>query len=110
MKLQGMPELVSAMTTTLQVRMTEGRKRHGGLPLVVAAVVAILGVVGMLIVDHGPWSKPRVQTAANANYSTTGEAARAAGAAVNSTEPRARIEPAPPGPRPVQPVNPDAPH
>ena len=88
--------------------MTEGRNRHGGAPLVVAVVVAILGVLGMLIVDHGPWSRSKVQTAANANYSTTGEAARAAGAAVIPTEPKTQVEPVPPGPKPAQPANPDA--
>nr|WP_244067512.1 hypothetical protein [Bradyrhizobium sp. Ce-3] len=84
----------------------EHRNRHGGTPLLVAAVVAILGVLGMLIVDHGPWSKPEVQPAASANHSTTGEAARAAGAKVMPSEPKAPIEPAPPGPKPAQPANP----
>ncbi|QOZ27341.1 hypothetical protein [Bradyrhizobium sp. CCBAU 51753] len=85
------------------------RKRHGGTPLVVAAVVAALGVLGMLIVDHGPWNKPKLQPAAHANYSTTGEAARAAGATVLPTEPKAPLEPDPPGPKPVHPANPNAP-
>ncbi|WGS18852.1 MULTISPECIES: hypothetical protein [unclassified Bradyrhizobium] len=88
------------------VRPIKERKRHGGAPLVVAVVVATLGVLGMLIVDHGPWSKPKVQPAATANHTTTGEAARSAGAKVIPTEPRAPIEPAPPGPTPVQPANP----
>lgn len=87
-------------------RPVEHRNRHGGTPLMVAAVVAILGVLGMLVVDHGPWSKPKVQPAASANYSTTGEAARAAGAKVMPTEPRAPIEPVPPGPKPAQPASP----
>ncbi|WP_347336296.1 MULTISPECIES: hypothetical protein [Bradyrhizobium] len=87
-------------------RSVKHRNRHGGAPLLVAAVVAILGVLGMLVVDHGPWSKPKVQPAASANYSTTGEAARAAGANVMPTEPKAPIEPAPPGPKPAQPANP----
>ena len=86
----------------------EERKRHGGAPLVVAAVIAALGVLGMLVVDHGPWSTPKVQPAATANHSTTGEAARAAGAKVMPTEPSAPIEPVPPGPKPVQPPNPNA--
>ncbi|MCS3585305.1 hypothetical protein AB7M49_005809 [Bradyrhizobium elkanii] len=85
------------------------RNRHGGTPLLVAAVVAILGVLGMLIVDHGPWNKPNVQPAASANYSTTGEAARAAGAKVIPTEPKAPIEPVPPGPKPAHPANPGTP-
>jgi hypothetical protein len=81
--------------------------RHGGVPLFVAAAVAVLGVVGMLIVDHGPWNKPKVQTAEVAHYSTTGEAARAVGAMVVPTEPKSQLEPDAPGPKPVHPVNPE---
>ena len=87
-------------------RSVKHRNRHGGTPPLIAALVAILGVLGMLMVDHGPWSKPKVQPAASANYSTTGEAARAAGAKVMPTEPKTPIEPDPPGPKPAQPANP----
>jgi hypothetical protein len=55
----------------------------------------------MLIVDHGPWNKPKVQPAFMA-----GEAARAAGAKVMPTEPKLQVEPEPPVPKPVHPVNP----
>jgi len=82
--------------------------RHGGMPLAVAVAVAILGVLGMLIVDHGPWSKPHVKTAVVANTTTTGDAARDAGATVTPTEPK-RLEPDAPGPKPVHPVNPATP-
>ena len=99
------------MTTahTVTAHTINERNRHGGAPLVVAAVVATLGVLGMLMVDHGPWSKPKVQPAVSANYSTTGEAARAAGATVMPTEPKAPLEPDPAGPKPVHPVNPNTP-
>jgi len=80
--------------------------RRGGAPLKVAIAVAALGVLGMLIVDHGPWSKPKVQPAFMASYSSTGEAARAAGAQVMPTEPKMQVEPEPPVPKPVHPVNP----
>lgn len=90
-------------------RSVKHRNRHGGTPLLIAALVAILGVLGMLMVDHGPWSKPKVQPAASANYSTTGEAARAAGAKVMQTEPKTLLEPDPPGPKPAQPANPSTP-
>jgi hypothetical protein len=83
--------------------------RHGSTPLVVAAVVAAFSILGMLIVDHGPWNKPKVQTAAVANYSTTGEAARAVGAKVTQTDPESPLEPAPPEPKPAQPANPTRP-
>ena len=84
-------------------------KRNGGAPLVVAIAIAVLGVFGMLIVDHGPWNKPRVQTSVVANYSTTGEAARAVGATVIATEPKPQLEPDPAGPKPLHPANPDTP-
>jgi hypothetical protein len=79
------------------------------MPLVVAAVVAALSILGMLIVDHGPWNKPKVQTAAIANYTTTGEAARAVGATVTQTDPESPLEPVPPGPKPAQPAKPTRP-
>ncbi|SDN50169.1 hypothetical protein [Afipia sp. GAS231] len=75
--------------------------RSGGKPLLVAIAIAVLGVLGMLIVDH------KVQTAAMAHYSTTGEAARAVGANVMPTEPKSQLEPDAPGPKPVHPANPE---
>ena len=84
-------------------------KRTLDRPVVVAMAVAGLGVLAMLIVDHGPWSNPKVQTAEVANYKTTGEAARAAGATVTPTAPKPVLEPIAPGPMPAQPVNPAMP-
>jgi hypothetical protein len=80
--------------------------RSGGTPLKIAIAVAIFGVLTIVIVDHGPWSKPKVQHPVVANYSTTGEAARAAGARVLPTEPRLEVEPEPPMPKPAHPINP----
>ena len=58
--------------------LTEDRlSRPGRGPLKVAIAVAVLGVLGMLIVDHGPWNKPKVQPAFVASYSSTGEGAPA---------------------------------
>ena len=74
-------------------------------PLMVAIAVAVFGVLAMLIVDHGPWSRPQVQTAEVASYKTTGEAAHAAGAMVTPTAPKAAIEPDPAGPK-AHPNNP----
>jgi hypothetical protein len=78
-------------------------------PLAVAIAVAVFGVLAILLVDHGPWSRPHVQTAEVANYRTTGEAARAVGATVTPTAPKAEIEPEAPGPKPAQPANPATP-
>jgi hypothetical protein len=83
--------------------------RRGGMPLAVAIAIAILGVLGMLIVDHGPWEKPHVKTAVVANMTTTGDAARDAGATVMPTEPKRQLEPDAPGPKPVHPANPAPP-
>jgi len=82
--------------------------RRGGAPLKAAIAVAVLGMLALLIVDHGPWSKPKVQPAFMASYSSTGEAARAVGAKVTPTEPKLQVEPEPPVPKPVHPVNPAA--
>ena len=81
-------------------------QRHGGTPLVVTSAVAAFGVLAMLIVDHGPWNKPKMKPTEIATYSNTGEAARAAGATITPTEPRLATEPLPAGPKPVNPVNP----
>jgi hypothetical protein len=81
-------------------------RRSGGTPLLVAIAVAAIGMLSILIVDYGPWNKPKVQPAVVAHYSTTGEAARAAGAKVVPTERRLQVEPDPSGPKPLHPVDP----
>jgi hypothetical protein len=68
----------------------------------------VFGVLAMVVVDHGPWSKPNVRTA-EVNYSTTDAAARAVGAKVTPTLPKPALEPIAPGPKPAQPVNPATP-
>jgi hypothetical protein len=82
-------------------------KRMGVHPVMVAFAIAIFGMLAMLVVDHGPWSRPNVQTAEVANHRTTGEAARAAGATIAPTAPKPALEPEAPGPKPAQPANPD---
>jgi hypothetical protein len=85
----------------------ERTQRHGGTPLKVAIAVSVFGALGILIVDLGlgrqsmreePTSRPR--------YTSTDEAAQAAGATITPTEPRLRVEPEPAVPKPVHPVNP----
>jgi len=66
------------------------------------------GVLAMLLVDHGPWTRPKVQTA-EVNHKTTGDAARAVGAKVTPTAPKSELEPNVPGPKPAQPANPAPP-
>lgn len=76
-------------------------------PLAAAMVIAAAGVIGILLVDHGPWNKPHLQTA-EVHYPNTKAAAAAAGATVTATDPRPAIEPEMPGPKPVAPANPVA--
>ena len=82
-------------------------KRMGVHPVMVAFAIAIFGMLAMLVVDHGSWSRPNVQTAEVANHRTTGEAARAVGATIAPTAPKPTLEPEAPGPKPAQPANPD---
>jgi hypothetical protein len=84
-------------------------KRTLGQPVIAATAVAGFGMAAMLIVDHGPWTRPQVQTAEVASYKTTGEAAHAAGATVTPSAPKASIEPNVPGLKPAQPANPVTP-
>jgi hypothetical protein len=87
----------------------EKQPKHRGVqPVTVATGVAIVGVLAMLLVDHGPWNRPQVQPAQVANYQTTGDAAHAVGAQVTPTERKADIEPVAPGPKPAQPADPVA--
>ena len=52
------------------------------------------------------WNAPEVKTAAEAQTTTTGEAARAAGARISQSEPKPPVEPDPAGPKPAQPAHP----
>jgi hypothetical protein len=70
------------------------------IPVLVTLAVVVFGVVAMLVVDHGPWSGPKVRTA-EVHTTTTGSA-RAAGAMVTPTMRQSDLEPVAPGPRPVE--------
>jgi hypothetical protein len=65
-------------------------KRRIGSPVVFALAVAVFGVLAMLIVDHGPWSKPHLQTAEMVDYPTNfgrGESCRCDGQADRAENP-----------------------
>ena len=60
--------------------MTGNHPRRTGMhPVTIALAVAIFGMLAILIVDHGPWSRAHVQAAGGADHGTTGVAARTAG-------------------------------
>jgi hypothetical protein len=77
------------------------------VPLTIAMAVAVIGLVGLLLVNHGPWNKPNVKNETMVQYGTTAGAAAAAGAAVSPTAQKPELEPAVPGPKPVQPAIPN---
>jgi hypothetical protein len=82
-------------------------KQDGVRPVWVALAIAIFGLVAMLLVDHGPWTRPQAQSAHVAYFHTTGEAARAAGAAVVPTAPKPALEPESMVPKQAEPPNPE---
>jgi hypothetical protein len=86
--------------------MDDQAQRGAVRPVYVALAIAIFGILAMLLVDHGPWTRAHVQTAEVAVYHTTGEAARAAGARVAPTPPTLAVEPDPLMPKQLEPPNP----
>jgi hypothetical protein len=76
-------------------------------PVWVALAVAVIGMLAMLVVDHGPWARPHAQDPRMAVYQTTGEAAHAVGAKVVPTAPKSELEPDPLGPKRAEPPNPE---
>ena len=95
-----------SMTTDRFANSMSSALRHPG---VIALIVAGLAIAAMMIVDHGPWNRAKTQAAHVAMYSTTGEAARAAGAKVLPTEPKSPVEPERPGPKTSPTINPVTP-
>ena len=70
-----------------------------------AVAIVCVGVLAMLVGDR--WNRPELKTAEQARYTTTGRTAQTAGARVDPTNPKLAIEPAPAGPNPAQPANPN---
>ena len=82
-------------------------KHDGVRPVWVALAIAVFGILAMLLVDHGPWSRPHPQPAHIAYHQATGESARAAGAQLLPTQPKSALEPEPPMPKQAEPPNPE---
>jgi hypothetical protein len=89
--------------TDLRDRLTINRAGLAAISLAVALVCT--GVLALLVRDR--WNRPEVKPAEQARYATTGQAAQAAGARVLPTDPKLAVEPAPVGPNPAQPANPN---
>jgi hypothetical protein len=101
-------EPLAGAATWASERLHGPEDTHSGiLPIIIAMAVAVLGLIGLLLVNHGPWTKPKVQNEAMIQHGTTAGSAAAVGAAVTPTEQKPEIEPAVPGPKPVAPAIPD---
>jgi hypothetical protein len=77
-----------------------------GLALTSLAIALVCAVV-LFTQVRDRWNTPEVKTAAEAQYTTTGQAARQAGARISQSEPKPAVEPEPAGPKPAQPAQPD---
>ena len=88
--------------------MVADHTNHKGVrPAMVALAIAVFGILAMLLVDHGPWTRPHPQDARLAQHMTTGESARSAGAEVAPTAPKSKLEPDPLGPKREAPPHPE---
>jgi hypothetical protein len=77
--------------------MNSGTQKRAFGPLAVAMTVAAFGLLALLVVNHGPWHRPHIQS--EESLPNTAAAAQAAGATVTPAEPKSMIEPASPGPK-----------
>ena len=73
----------------------------------ISLVIALACAAGLVMQVQDRWHAPEVKTAAEAQQTTTGQAARQAGARISQSEPRPPLEPTPAGPKPAQPAHPD---
>jgi hypothetical protein len=75
----------------------------------ISLAVSALLVIAIIFQVRFRWNEPEVKPTAQAEHSTTGQAARSAGAQLSPTDPKLSLEPAPVGPKPVQPADRPAP-
>jgi hypothetical protein len=72
-------------------------------------IVSVVLATAIFFLVRDRWNDPEVKATEQAEYSTTGASARNAGARLSPTDPKLAIEPAPVGPKPVQPADRPAP-
>jgi hypothetical protein len=74
---------------------------------VISLTIALVCAAALVTQVRDRWHSPEIKTAAEAQHTTTGEAARQAGARISQSEPKPPVEPTPAGPKPAQPANPE---
>jgi hypothetical protein len=72
----------------------------------VSLSIAMACSTALIMEIRDRWHSPEVKPAVVAQYTTTGQVAREAGARISQSEPKPAVEPEPAGPKPAQPANP----
>ena len=73
----------------------------------IAAAISLVCIVALTMQIRDRWHSPEIKSPHQAEQATTGQMAHAAGAQVLPTDPSLSVEPAPAGPKPAQPANPN---
>ena len=76
-------------------------------PLIAGTAVAAVGLLALLLFDHGVWNNSPVQSETMVQSATTTRTAQAAGATVTATPKSIPLQPIASGPKPAQPATPD---
>ena len=79
------------------------------VPATISLILSVLLVIAIVSQVRFRWRDPEITPTAQAEHSTTGKAAREAGARLSPTDQKLSIEPNPAGPKPVQPADHPAP-
>jgi hypothetical protein len=77
------------------------------VPATISFVLSVVCVIVIYLLVRDRWIDPEIKPTEQAELSTTGQAARSAGARLSPTEPKPSIEPKPEGPKQVQPAIPN---
>jgi hypothetical protein len=72
-----------------------------------AASIALVCIVILTMEIRDRWHSPEIKPTTLAEHTTTGQAARDAGAMMTPTDPKLLVEPALAGPKQAQPANPN---
>ena len=72
-----------------------------------SAAIALVCIVVLTLQIRDRWHSPEIKPADQAQYATTGQVARNAGAKILPTDPSLSVEPSPAGPQQAQPANPN---
>ena len=73
----------------------------------ISGAIALVCIVVLTLQIRDRWHSPEIKSTMLAQHTTTGQAARQAGATMSPTDPKLMVEPDPAGPKQAQPANPN---